>query len=119
MPDGASIAAIMPVDRDEADWDELQIVFATSRGDVRRNALSDFTNVNRAGKIAMKFEGENAGTRLVNARIASEDDDVMLVTAGGRAIRFPTTAVRVFQGRSSTGVRGSGCRTATKSSRCR
>ncbi|UMA63418.1 DNA gyrase subunit A [Roseivivax marinus] len=103
IPTGVSIAAIMPVDRDEADWDDLQIVFATSAGDVRRNALSDFTNVKRNGKIAMELA---EGTSLVNARIASEDDDVMLVTEGGRAIRFPTTDVRVFKGRKSTGVRG-------------
>ncbi|MBM9595621.1 DNA gyrase subunit A [Roseitranquillus sediminis] len=100
---GASIAAIMPVDRDEEDWDELQIIFATSAGDVRRNALSDFTNVMRNGKIAMRLP---EGVTLVNARIASEDDDVMLVTAMGRAIRFRTTDVRIFRGRASTGVRG-------------
>src|SRR6056297_877241 len=103
IPTGVSIAAIMPVDRDEKDWDDLQIVFATSAGDVRRNALSDFTNVMRNGKIAMDLP---EGVELVNARIASEDDDVMLVTDSGRAIRFPTTAVRVFKGRKSTGVRG-------------
>ncbi|MBF9033833.1 DNA gyrase subunit A [Rhodobacterales bacterium HKCCE2091] len=105
MSQGASIAAIMPVDRDETEWDQLQIVFATSAGDVRRNALSDFTNVNRAGKIAMKLP-EDGTVSLVNARICSELDDVMLITALGRAIRFPTTAVRVFKGRDSTGVRG-------------
>ncbi len=103
---GTSIAAIMPVDRDEAEWDDLQIVFATSAGTVRRNRLSDFTNVMRNGKIAMKFEDEHAETRLINARICSEEDDVMLVTDSGRAIRFPTTDVRVFSGRSSVGVRG-------------
>ncbi|MCR8547213.1 DNA gyrase subunit A [Salipiger sp. P9] len=103
IPQGVSIAAIMPVDRDEDDWDDLQIVFATSAGDVRRNALSDFTNVMRNGKIAMELPED---VELVNARIASEDDDVMLVTDSGRAIRFPTTDVRVFKGRKSTGVRG-------------
>ncbi len=103
IPTGVSIAAIMPVDAPEEDWDNLQIVFATTAGDVRRNALSDFTNVMRNGKIAMKLP---EGVEMVNARIASEDDDVMLVTAQGRAIRFPTTAVRVFKGRDSTGVRG-------------
>ncbi|MFN7051818.1 MAG: DNA gyrase C-terminal beta-propeller domain-containing protein, partial [Gemmobacter sp.] len=100
---GVSIAAIMPVDVAEVEWDNLQIVFATSDGDVRRNALSDFTNVMRNGKIAMKLP---EGTSMVNARIADENDDVMLVTAMGRAIRFPTTEVRVFKGRDSTGVRG-------------
>ena len=103
IPTGVSIAAIMPVDRDEEEWADLQIVFATSAGDVRRNALSDFTNVKSNGKIAMKLP---EGVEMVNARIASEDDDMMLVTNSGRAIRFPTTDVRVFKGRDSTGVRG-------------
>ena len=100
---GTSIAALMPVDVPEDEWDSLQIVFATSDGDVRRNALSDFTNVKSNGKIAMKLPD---GVSLVDARIADEDDDVMLVTAMGRAIRFPTTHVRIFKGRDSTGVRG-------------
>ncbi|UWQ16593.1 DNA gyrase subunit A [Jannaschia sp. M317] len=103
---GTGIAAILPIDRDEDHWDELQVVFATDHGTVRRNRLSDFANVMRNGKIAMKFEGETEGWRLINARIASNDDDVMLVTASGRAIRFPATDVRVFNSRSSTGVRG-------------
>jgi DNA gyrase subunit A len=103
IPSGVSVAAIMPVDVPEEDWADLQIVFATSAGDVRRNALSDFTNVKRNGKIAMKLP---EGVELVNARIASENDDMMLVTNSGRAIRFPTTDVRVFKGRDSTGVRG-------------
>ncbi|MGS4985163.1 DNA gyrase subunit A [Pseudosulfitobacter pseudonitzschiae] len=106
IPVGVSVAAIMPVDRDEKDWDDLQVVFATSAGTVRRNKLSDFTNVMRNGKIAMKFEGEHEGTTLINARIASNDDDVMLVTNSGRAIRFPATDVRVFNSRASVGVRG-------------
>ncbi|MDK3072880.1 DNA gyrase subunit A [Sedimentitalea sp. JM2-8] len=106
IPTGVSIAAIMPVDRDEKDWDDLQVVFATSAGTVRRNKLSDFANVMRNGKIAMKFEDEHAETTLINARIASNDDDVMLVTKSGRAIRFPATDVRIFNSRSSVGVRG-------------
>ncbi|SFI77110.1 DNA gyrase subunit A [Celeribacter neptunius] len=106
IPQGVSIAAILPVDRDEKDWDGLQIVFATSKGSVRRNRLSDFTNVKSNGKIAMKFEGDDEGTRLINARICDENDDVMLVTSSGRAIRFPVPDVRVFNSRSSTGVRG-------------
>ncbi len=100
---GVSIAAIMPVDAPEDEWQNLQIVFATSEGDVRRNALDDFTNVMRNGKIAMKLP---EGVRLINARIASEDDDVMLTTRMGKAIRFRSTDVRVFKGRDSTGVRG-------------
>ncbi|MEM5475055.1 DNA gyrase subunit A [Pacificibacter sp. AS14] len=106
IPTGVGIAAIMPVDRDEVDWDDLQVIFATSKGSVRRNRLSDFTNVKSNGKIAMKFEGEDEGTRLINARICDENDDVMLVTSSGRAIRFPVTDVRVFNSRASLGVRG-------------
>lgn len=103
IPVGVSVAAIMPVDRDEDDWGDLQIVFATTAGDVRRNRLSDFTNVRANGKIAMKLP---EGIELVSANICSEDDDVMLTTDSGRAIRFPTTDVRVFNSRASTGVRG-------------
>ena len=103
IPQGVSIAAIMPVDRDESEWDDLQIVFSTSTGGVRRNALSDFTNVMRNGKIAMKL-AENM--RLINAQICDENSDFMLTTSLGKAIRFPVTDVRVFKGRDSTGVRG-------------
>lgn len=100
---GVSIAALMPVDAPEDHWDDLQIVFATSDGDVRQNDLSDFTNVLRNGKIAMKLPD---GVTLVNAAICTDADDVMLVTERGRAIRFPTTDIRVFKSRGSTGVRG-------------
>jgi DNA gyrase subunit A len=100
---GVSIAALMPVDVPEEDWATLQIVFATSDGDVRQNDLSDFTNVKRNGKIAMNLP---EGITLVNAAIADEQDDVMLVTEAGRAIRFSTTEIRVFKSRGSTGVRG-------------
>ncbi|WP_408636435.1 DNA gyrase subunit A [Paracoccus onchidii] len=100
---GVSIAALMPVDAPETEWESYQIVFATSQGDVRRNALSDFTNVKSNGKIAMKLP---EGVSLIGVRMATIDDDVMLFTEHGRAIRFPTTAVRVFKGRDSTGVRG-------------
>lgn len=100
---GVSIAALMPVDAPRAEWDGYQVIFATSQGDVRRNALSDFANVMRNGKIAMKLP---EGVELIGARMATEDDDVMLVTDSGRAIRFRTTDVRIFKGRDSTGVRG-------------
>ena len=100
---GTSIAAIMPVNVPEAEWSKLQVMFATSDGDVRRNALDDFTNIMKNGKIAMKLP---EGTRLINARICDETDDVMLTTKAGRAIRFPVPDVRVFKGRDSTGVRG-------------
>jgi DNA gyrase subunit A len=100
---GITIAALMPVDVPEEDWGNLQIVFATSDGDVRQNDLSDFTNVKRNGKIAMNLP---EGVTLVNAAIADENDDIMLVTEAGRAIRFSTTEIRVFKSRGSTGVRG-------------
>ena len=103
IPVGVTVAAIMPVDVPDTDWDDLQVFFATSEGDVRQNALSDFVNVMRNGKIAMKLPD---GVSLVNARICDENDDIMLVTALGRAIRFPTSEVRVFKSRDSTGVRG-------------
>ncbi|HIP22741.1 MAG TPA: DNA gyrase subunit A, partial [Rhodobacteraceae bacterium] len=103
IPQGVSIAAIMPVDRAEEEWADLQIVFATNTGGVRRNALSDFTNVMRNGKIAMKLDED---MRLIKAQICNEDNDFMLTTAQGKAIRFPVTDVRVFKGRDSTGVRG-------------
>jgi DNA gyrase subunit A len=100
---GVSIAALMPIDAPDEEWGDLQIVFATDAGDVRRNALSDFTNVKSNGKIAMKLP---EGVAIVNVRISTEDDDFLLTTAMGKAIRFPTTDVRVFKGRDSTGVRG-------------
>ncbi|WP_415128716.1 DNA gyrase subunit A [Paracoccus sp. (in: a-proteobacteria)] len=100
---GVSIAALLPMDAPEKDWDDYQVVFATSEGDVRRNALSDFTNIKSNGKIAMKLP---EGVELIGVRLATESDDVMLITASGRAIRFQTTDVRIFKGRDSTGVRG-------------
>jgi len=103
IPQGVSIAAIMPVDVPEEDWDDLHIVFATSTGGVRRNALSDFTNVKSNGKIAMKLPDD---TSIVNVRICTELDDFLLTTSMGKAIRFPVTDVRVFKGRDSAGVRG-------------
>ncbi len=100
---GVSIAAIMPIDAPEENWKDLQIVFANSEGGVRRNALSDFTNVKSNGKIAMKLP---EGVTIVDVRIATEDNDFFLTTSLGKAIRFPTTDVRVFKGRDSLGVRG-------------
>ena len=100
---GKSVAAIMPVDAPEETWDDLQIFFATSTGSVRRNALSDFTKVQSNGKIAMKLP-EN--TNLIGVRICSDNDDVLLNSSKGKAIRFAVSDVRVFKGRDSTGVRG-------------
>jgi DNA gyrase subunit A len=103
LEQGEGITSILPLPEDEASWERLDVVFATTSGDVRRNKLSDFVNVNRAGKIAMKL-GE--GEHIVGVSLASEDQDVLLTTALGRAIRFSVGEVRVFAGRESTGVRG-------------
>ena len=97
------IATIMPLPEDEETWGDLHVVFATSAGSVRRNTLDDFSNVMANGKIAMKLED---GNRLIAVASCSEDDDVLLAARGGKCIRFPVTDVRVFKGRSSTGVRG-------------
>ncbi len=94
----------MPLPENEDDWAELDVMFATTRGTVRRNKLSDFVQVNRNGKIAMKFEEE--GDEILAVYPCSENDDVLLTAASGQCIRFPVTEVRVFAGRSSLGVRG-------------
>ncbi len=100
---GERITTIMPLPEDEASWDKLDVMFATSRGTVRRNKLSDFVQVNRGGKIAMKLD---EGEHIVDVQICSENDDVLLTTAKGQCIRFAVTDVRVFKGRDSMGVRG-------------
>jgi DNA gyrase subunit A len=94
---------VLPLPEDEAEWGNYDIMFATKSGDVRRNKLSDFATVNRAGKIAMKLED---GDHMVGVALCTAEDDVMLTTALGRAIRFKADDVRVFKGRDSTGVRG-------------
>lgn len=100
---GDSIMNVLPLPEDEATWDSYDIMFATRSGDVRRNKLSDFAGVNRAGKIAMELED---GDTMVGVALCTAEDDVMLTTALGRAIRFKADDVRVFKGRKSTGVRG-------------
>ncbi len=100
---GERITSILPLPEDEADWAALDVMFATTGGTVRRNALSDFTQVNRNGKIAMKLE---EGEGIVGVETCTEGDDVLLTTALGQCIRFPVPEVRVFKGRDSMGVRG-------------
>jgi DNA gyrase subunit A len=100
---GETITTLMPLPEDENRWGELTVVFATASGRVRRNALSDFTSVMASGKIAMKLDD---GDRLVRVRTFGEDDDILLFTRRGQCIRFPVGGVRVFSGRTSTGVRG-------------
>ncbi|MBC6981193.1 DNA gyrase subunit A [Caulobacter sp. 17J80-11] len=100
---GETITNVLPLPEDEAQWEALDVMFATRAGDVRRNKLSDFVNVNRAGKIAMKLGEDDA---MVGVAIATSDQDVLLTTALARCIRFAVDDVRVFKGRDSTGVRG-------------
>ncbi|MGM4922146.1 DNA gyrase subunit A [Tardiphaga sp. 804_B3_N1_9] len=103
LEQGERITTIMPLPEDEATWNDLDVMFATTGGNVRRNKLSDFVDVRRSGIIAMKLD---EGEAIVDVQIATEHDDVLLTAAGGQCIRFPVTDVRVFQGRSSMGVRG-------------
>ena len=103
LQQGESITTIMPLPEDEDSWDNLNIMFATTQGTVRRNKLSDFQQVNRNGKIAMKLEGEDG---IVGVDTCSEDATVLLTSAKGQAIRFKVTDIRVFAGRNSIGVRG-------------
>ncbi|MEC8805995.1 MAG: DNA gyrase subunit A [Pseudomonadota bacterium] len=100
---GETINTVMPMPEDETSWDDLHVMFATASGNIRRNRLSDFTNIKRNGKIAMKL-GE--GDELVGVAPCNESDDLLLATRHGKAIRFAVDAVRVFRGRDSTGVRG-------------
>jgi DNA gyrase subunit A len=100
---GERITTIMPLPEDEASWEKLDVMFATASGGVRRNKLSDFVQVNRNGKIAMKLD---EGDSIVDVQICSEADDVLLTTQQGQCIRFAVPEVRVFKGRDSTGVRG-------------
>jgi DNA gyrase subunit A len=100
---GETITSVMALPEDERDWDKLDVMFATRSGGVRRNKLSDFTQVNRNGKIAMK---PDEGDGIIGVQICTEDDDILLTTANGQCVRFRTTDVRVFAGRTSTGNKG-------------
>jgi DNA gyrase subunit A len=105
LEQGELITTIMPLPEDEQTWGELDVMFATTRGTVRRNKLSDFVDVRRSGIIAMKLD---EGEAIVDVQICTEHDDVLLTSANGQCIRFPVADVRVFQGRTSMGVRGIG-----------
>ena len=100
---GETINTVMPMPEDQDSWDNLHVMFATASGNIRRNRLSDFTNIKRNGKIAMKLA---EGDELVGVAPCNESDDLLLATRRGKAIRFAVEAVRVFRGRDSTGVRG-------------
>jgi len=103
LEQGEVITTILPLPEDTESWASLELMFATRSGNVRRNSLADFENINRNGKIAMKLD---EGDEIINVAICSPHDDVLLATAAGQCIRFQATDVRVFKGRDSTGVRG-------------
>ncbi len=103
LEQGERITTIMHLPEDESSWANLDVMFATTGGTVRRNKLSDFVDVRRSGIIAMKLDD---GESIVNVQICTEHDDVLLTASGGQCIRFPVSDVRVFQGRTSMGVRG-------------
>ncbi len=103
LAEGETITSILPLPEDAKTWGQLELMFATRSGNVRRNSLADFESINRNGKIAMKLD---EGDRIVRVAICAASDNVLLTTAGGRCIRFPVEDVRVFKGRDSTGVRG-------------
>jgi DNA gyrase subunit A len=103
LEEGETISTLLPLPEDEARWGEMDVMFATASGYVRRNRMSDFANIMAGGKIAMKLD---EGDRLVGVQICTDANDVLLAARGGQCIRFPVSAVRVFSGRTSTGVRG-------------
>jgi len=100
---GETMTSILALPEDEATWEGYDLMFATRSGGVRRNRLSDFAQINRAGKIAMKLD---EGDSFIGVALCTDAEDVLLSTAAGRCIRFPVSDVRVFAGRDSTGVRG-------------
>jgi DNA gyrase subunit A len=106
LAEGETISTVLPLPEEEESWADLHVMFATAKGNVRRNSMDLFTNIPTAGKIAMKFEGEDADDRLIGVALLTEGDDVLLATRQGKAIRFMGSDVRAFQSRNSTGVRG-------------
>ncbi|UAK23622.1 DNA gyrase subunit A [Sphingomonas nostoxanthinifaciens] len=107
---GETISTVLPLPENEDEWGKLHIMFATAKGLVRRNSMDAFTNIRAAGKIAMRFgtddESEDQSDRLIGVSLLTEEDDVLLATRNGKAIRFSATDVREFQSRTSAGVRG-------------
>jgi DNA gyrase subunit A len=103
LSEGERITAILALPENESEWEKLNVVFATRSGDVRRNALSDFVQVNKSGKIAMKLAADDG---IIGVATCTEQDDFLLTTKAGKCIRFSVSDVRVFKGRDSTGVRG-------------
>ena len=98
-----SISSIMPLPEDENEWKKLLVIFVTANGNVRKNTLEDFSNINASGKIAMKLSDDD---KIVGVKICREDQDIMLATKNGKCIRFMSKKLRLFKGRSSKGIRG-------------
>jgi DNA gyrase subunit A len=105
LGDGETISTVLPLQEDEDEWAKLSVMFATAKGRIRRNSMDGFTRIPTNGKIAMKFEGEDEGDRLIGVELLTPADDVLLATRFGKAIRFMGSDIREFQGRASTGVR--------------
>jgi len=105
LEQGESISTILPLPEEEETWADLNVIFATSSGTVRRNSMEDFTYVPSNGKIAMKMD-EDANDKLIGVELCEDSDDVFLAARGGKSIRFNVSALRVFKSRSSTGVKG-------------
>ncbi|MBY0285256.1 MAG: DNA gyrase subunit A [Sphingomonas sp.] len=106
LAEGETISTVLPLPEDEAEWGALHVMFATAKGNVRRNSMDAFTNVPSNGKIAMKFDGDDSDDTLIGVALLDAGDDVLLATRDGKAIRFAGDDVREFQSRNSTGVRG-------------
>jgi DNA gyrase subunit A len=105
LAEGETISTVLPLPEDQEEWKNLHVVFATAHGSVRRNSMDAFANVPSNGKFAMRFD-EDTSDRLIGVALLTEEDDVLLATCQGKAIRFSATDVREFQSRTSTGVRG-------------
>jgi len=98
-----AISSIMPLPEDESEWKKLMVIFATSKGNVRKNTLEDFANINNSGKIAMKLDEDD---KIIGVKICNEDEDILLSTQFGKCIRFKSKKLRLFKGRSSKGIKG-------------
>ena len=98
-----SISSIMPLPEDESEWKNLMVIFATSKGNVRKNTLEDFVNINNSGKIAMKLDQDD---KIIGVKICNDDQDILLSTQFGKCIRFKSKKLRLFKGRSSKGIKG-------------
>jgi DNA gyrase subunit A len=98
-----SISSIMPLPEDEAEWKNLMVIFTTTKGNVRKNTLEDFVNINNSGKIAMKLDQDD---RIIGVKICKDDQDILLSTQFGKCIRFKSKKLRLFKGRASKGIKG-------------